>query len=556
MQKDYEVQREERGKVHVLNDALLPRSSSLLEERLKVQLEHRIKNSSNRSLRLPVDSHIYITGNINCNDNGNGNINGNGSNKHAIDFSSNDYLGLAHSLAQHQMVQSKYNAYTAKHPPPYLGSSGSRLLSGNSKLAITLENFLAVVHNRPAALICNSGYDANLSLLSSLPRSQDIIVLDELCHNSLIMGVKMSRIPLDRVHYFKHNDIHDLNRILSKVHVHAHVHQEIDHSSSSSMNQNTNIMVVVESVYSMDGDIAPLPQILDMALQFGASVIVDEAHGLGVYGRTNANHATMKVDDDMRMHESKHIVRECAGIHVRVRAHAENKDLKLKSNVQDMNNAPPIPIQYGGTGVLAALELEDHPALLAGVFTFGKAAGCHGAVIIGSQILMDYLVNYARPFIYSTSLPSHSLYSIKCAYETMISQEGEALRSKVFWLVALFRSEMMQALRSHGRDQSFLLPSPSPIQAVICPGNEHCIAVSKKLRVLGGIGVFPIRSPTVPKGGERIRIILHAHNSKEEVLHLVNCLVRLMGNSELVSGSGSGSGVGNDDGGSRLMSRL
>jgi 8-amino-7-oxononanoate synthase len=111
----------------------------------------------------------------------------------------------------------------------------------------------------------------------------------------------------------------------------------------------------------------------------------------------------------------------------------------------------------------------------------------------------------------------------------MTSKQGDEMRAKVFGLVSLFRDEMMEALRLGGRNEHFLLPSPSPIQAVICPGNEHCIAVSKKLRALGGIGVFPIRSPTVPKGEERIRIIVHAHNTKQEVLNLVECLIHFTG---------------------------
>ena len=485
---------------------------SSLEKRLKIQLDRRINISSNRSLDLPKEN--------NCVDKAEGGI---------VDFSSNDYLGLAHSLAQHQFVQSKYNAYTASHQPPYLGSTGSRLLSGNSKLALHLEKFLAQVHNRPSALIFNSGYDANLSILSSLPLPRDFIILDELCHNSIIMGVKMSRIPMDRVHYFKHNDMQDLKRILSAVkHM---ISLPISDPSSDSSSLNQNIMVGVESVYSMDGDVAPLRDILDLALQFGACVLVDEAHGLGVYGRTNAHNLvspTVPYLDGSPLHDKDGSL-----------SSTSETNLKITSNSNS----------YGGSGVLAALELEHHPALLAGVFTFGKAAGCHGAVITGSQILIDYLVNYARPFIYSTSLPSHSLWAIKCSYDTMTSKQGDEMRAKVFGLVSLFRDEMMEALRLGGRNEHFLLPSPSPIQAVICPGNEHCIAVSKKLRALGGIGVFPIRSPTVPKGEERIRIIVHAHNTKQEVLNLVECLIHFTGEVNDVV-------VNEDNRQERLLSKL
>ena len=103
----------------------------------------------------------------------------------------------------------------------------------------------------------------------------------------------------------------------------------------------------------------------------------------------------------------------------------------------------------GGTGVLAALELENHPALLAAVFAFGKAAGCHGSVIVGSNVLIQYLVNYARPFVYSTSLPSYFLWTIKCAYyDTMIGKEGTKLRGKVF--LNWFRSSV-QTFKSRSK---------------------------------------------------------------------------------------------------------
>jgi len=127
----------------------------------------------------------------------------------------NDYLGREHSTSQHNLVESKYKQYTLDHPPPFLGSMGSRLLRGNSSLALQLETFLAKVHNRPATLVCNSGYDANLSILSSIPLPHDHIILDELAHNSLIMGMKMSRIQMDHSVYFRHNDMDDLKRILT-----------------------------------------------------------------------------------------------------------------------------------------------------------------------------------------------------------------------------------------------------------------------------------------------------------------------------------------------------
>lgn len=393
-----------------------------------------------------------------------------------VDFASNDYLGLARCRDQHALVQAAYDRVCAQRDAPMLGATGSRLLSGDSLLARSIEARLATVHNRPAALLFNSGYDANLSILSSLPyRDDDAIVMDELVHNSLVMGVRMGRLNKDRVFLFRHNDVADLKRVLDEV------------ASSS------QTMIVVESVYSMDGDVAPLKEILDLAHDVGASVMVDEAHGLGVYGHTNAQ------DLELAAHDCAH------------------SDAVVSNE------------RKGGTGALAALNLESHPALLCSIHTFGKAAGCHGAVVAGSDTLIPYLVNYARPFVYSTSLPPHSLITIHQAYESMMGQVGEERRKKVFQMVRLFRREMSNGIAALKDDfplaEFELLPSPSPIQAVVVPGNERCIRVCQFLRNTS-FDVYPIRSPTVAKGKERIRIIVHAHNSEDEIRALVGMLVK------------------------------
>eukprot|EP00571_Detonula_confervacea_P000740 CAMPEP_0172322826 /NCGR_PEP_ID=MMETSP1058-20130122/47004_1 /TAXON_ID=83371 /ORGANISM="Detonula confervacea, Strain CCMP 353" /LENGTH=472 /DNA_ID=CAMNT_0013038673 /DNA_START=163 /DNA_END=1581 /DNA_ORIENTATION=+ len=409
-----------------------------------------------------------------------------------IDFASNDYLGLARCRDQHASVQSAYEQLFSpddKLHPPLLGASGSRLLSGDSHLARSLEGKLAQVHNRPGALLFNSGYDANLSILSSLPyREDDAIVMDELVHNSLVMGVRMGRLKKERVFLFRHNDVMDLKRVLEGV------------ASSSSTLAST--IVVVESVYSMDGDIAPLKEIMELAQDMGAGVMVDEAHGLGVYGHTN------KQNLQLTMHETN-FPRDEGG---------SNSD---KSTIEKKT--------IGGTGVIAALDLESHPALLCSIHTFGKAAGCHGAVVAGSSTLMSYLVNYARPFVYSTALPPHSLISIQQSYESMMGPVGERRRTRVFQLVKLFREDISNGITTLKEDfpnSDFeLLPSPSPIQAIVVPGNKRCISVCQYLRKVGKFDVYPIRSPTVAKGQERIRIILHSHNNEDDVHALTTMLL-------------------------------
>ena len=353
----------------------------------------------------------------------------------------------------------------------------------------------------------------------------DYILLDELAHNSLIMGVRMGRIPVDQVMTFQHNNIHDLREKLLALSIMTHDQNRITHGHDlvhdgqkeevQQLQSQGEIIIVVESVYSMDGDIAPLKDILDLALEYNAKVVVDEAHGLGVFGKTNVS--------DLYFGQQQH--------------NYNNNSVSLN----DGNNNNHGEKVYGGTGVLAALNLESHPSLLASVYTFGKAAGCHGAVVISEEVTKQYLINYARPFVYSTSLPPHSLCTIQCAYESMTSKSGELLRETVFSLVRLFRTSIMKEFqqssktsKSHNDDggggdpNRILLESYSPIQAIICRGNERCIHVSKMLREVGPFDVFPIRSPTVPKGEERIRIILHAHNTEMEVIHLVKCLHKLM----------------------------
>jgi 8-amino-7-oxononanoate synthase len=333
-----------------------------------------------------------------------------------------------------------------------LGSTGSRLLTGDSQYAQTLEKRLAKWHRRQAALLCNSGYDANLSALSCLTMDT-VVIMDELSHNSLQMGVKLSK-NCD-VAFFLHNDMKDLRRLL-------------EHYHCNEATRRKPILVVVESVYSMDGDVAPLKDVLDLSLEYRACVIVDEAHGMGVFGEH-------------------------------------------------------------GMGVLEQCDLENHPALLCSIHTFGKAAGCHGAVICGSQSIRDFLLNYGRPIIYSTSLPTHSLVTIACSYQTMAGPEGRDLRYKVNERVEMFRRHMNDLMKQT-RGGIGMTDSISPIQALIVPSNSACVEFCDKVweKSLRRIRLYPIRSPTVPKGQERVRIIVHAHNTPSQVTLLLQVLRQTM----------------------------
>jgi 8-amino-7-oxononanoate synthase len=358
-----------------------------------------------------------------------------------VDFCSNDYLGFARSEQLREMILEK-----APLPPKgggYMdyknGSGGSRLLAGNSKYAEDLEDFIAGYYSSEAALLFNSGYNANLGLFSCLPQRGDTIIYDELVHASIHDGMRLSNaisFP------FRHNDI-------------EHLKERLDRAPG-------NIFVAVESVYSMDGDFAPLNEIaqicegmLSSALQGGnvrANLIVDEAHATGVFG---------------------------------------------KGMVQ----------QYG-------IEKK----IFAVIHTFGKALGVFGAAITGSQLLKDYLINYARCFIYSTALPPHCLMAIECAY-TLLAQSDEAV-NKLRGNIQFFR----QNIKELGIDSHWIVSS-SPIQCILIPGNEKVLQVAENVQA-NNMDVRAIRSPTVAKGKERIRICLHSFNSEEEIKELLEILSR------------------------------
>lgn len=358
------------------------------EEFLLKKLEERKEQNAFRSLRMPGG---------------------------AVDFCSNDYLGIVrNNLLHHSTDDYSY------------GSTGSRLLSGNYELIESTEKFIADFHHAAAGLIFNSGYDANLALLSCIPQRGDTILYDQLCHASIRDGIRLSFADS---HAFIHNDCTDLEKKLQSA--------------------KGNIFVVTESVFSMDGDMAPLNEIVLLCHQYEAGLIVDEAHATGVVGDK-------------------------------------------------------------GEGLVQQLNLQND--ILARMHTFGKAVGCHGAIVLGSDTLRNYLINFARPFIYTTSLPEAAIIAIRTSYEVFpaLSQERKHLSN----LVSIFQSAATRYDK---------LPSSTAIQIVIVPGNAAVKELAAQLRE-HKLDVRPIVYPTVPKEKERLRIVLHAFNTEEEVHLLTNLL--------------------------------
>ncbi|KAG2773194.1 hypothetical protein PC129_g15798 [Phytophthora cactorum] len=369
----------------------------------------------------------------------------------AVDFHSNDYLGFARLQPLKMLVKKRQNELQSQHTH-MLGATGSRLISGNSRLFMETEKQLATFYNSEAALLFNSGYAANVGVMSCVPQAEDVILYDELVHNSCHEGIRLSRAYAnDRSFSFRHNDLEDLERKL----------QNYSPSSSGDDVHKPCVYVVVESLYSMDGDFAPLDAMAALCERMDAFLIVDEAHSTGVYGPQ-------------------------------------------------------------GSGVVRELNLEKKykNAFVCRIHTFGKAMGCHGAVVCGSQVLIDYLVNYARSFIYTTAFPFDQLVSVICVHEFCASPAAENLRNHVIELVQYFKDKVNHT-PSIPRDA--LLASDSPIQGVVFEGNHRVLRASQQMNAMG-IRVIPIRSPTVPKGAERFRIVIHADNTRHEVDQLVNAL--------------------------------
>lgn len=183
--------------------------------------------------------------------------------KNNIDFSSNDYLGFA----KNEDIFDATHQYLVDHNIKINGATGSRLISGNHDLYAVAENYISEFHHSEAALIFNSGYDANVGFFSAVPQRNDIILYDELCHASIRDGIQMSHA---KSYKFQHNDYEDLERLLQKL--------------TLANSQSPTIYIVTESVFSMDGDAPNMETLVSVSDKFKGLLVVDEAHALGVFG--------------------------------------------------------------------------------------------------------------------------------------------------------------------------------------------------------------------------------------------------------------------------------
>ncbi len=345
-----------------------------------------------------------------------------------IDFCSNDYLGLSKNPDLAQSIQQEVLLRAKKGQTLAHGATGSRLISGHSPIFDEFEQACAEMHRAEAALLFASGYDANVGLIAALAQEGQVVFCDQLLHASLIDGLRLCKAE-KRI--FKHNDLEDLVKLVEQY------------------PKETPKWIVVESIYSMDGDMAPLAELMNIKNTYNAEIIVDEAHSGGLYGPS-------------------------------------------------------------GSGLCVELGLENE--IFARVITFGKAWGNAGAVVLGSKILKDFLINFARPFIYSTAPSTWHVSSLLATLGFIKNQD--TLRQKLQANIQFFQNHCQGD--AWGKSQT-------AIQTYFVAGNQALRSAAKKAQE-AGFAVKPIVYPTVPKGQERIRITLHATSQERDMLTLIQTL--------------------------------
>lgn len=353
--------------------------------------------------------------------------------KTLLNFSSNDYLGLANHPAQKEAAIKAVEKYGA-------GAGASRLICGSLAPFNELEETLAHFKKAEAALTFSTGFAAAIGAITALCGKDDIIILDKLVHASIVDAAKLSGAKL---RIFGHNDLEDLEDKLKWATTTAR------HASPVTR----HVVVITESVFSMDGDCAPLREIVSLKDKYGVWLMVDEAHASGIIGQN-------------------------------------------------------------GRGLADELGVSNHIEIQMG--TLGKALGASGGYICGSRALVDFLVNRARSFIFSTAPVPAAAAAATAGIQIVQSAEGENLRSALHRRIAELKSKIGN-------------PEPA-ISSAIVPlmiGDESvAVAVAAELRARN-IFVPAIRYPTVARGAARLRVTLTAAHTEADVLELVSALTRL-----------------------------
>ncbi len=347
-----------------------------------------------------------------------------------INFSSNDYLGLAGEAFLREAAKLAIDEYG-------VGATASRLVCGTISPHVALEKRLAEFKQTEAALTFSSGYATSLGTLSALAAKGDVIILDKLAHASLIDGARLSGATL-RV--FPHNQVDKLENHLQWA---------------RDAHPGARVVVVIESVYSMDGDRAPLAEIVEVKDRYGALLLVDEAHALGVVGPN-------------------------------------------------------------GRGLAHRLGLADRVEIQMG--TLSKAVGVAGGYIVGKQALIEWLINRARSFVYSTAPPPALAAAATAAINFLDSPAGETRRHQLWDNLKVLAAGLPPGL------------TPDRLQSAIVPvmiGDETAALAASRMFYDAGFFVPAIRYPTVARGTARLRLTLSASHYAEEIQAVTHALWEL-----------------------------
>lgn len=339
-----------------------------------------------------------------------------------LSFCSNDYLGLANHP---ELIAAMQKAAADSG----VGSGASNLITGHHRYHDDLEKQLAKFMGLPAALLFSTGYMANIGVLGALAGRNDAIFADKLNHACLNDGSYFSYADFLR---YPHNDVAALEKLLRE-------------------SKARHKLIAADAVFSMDGDIAPIPEYLELCEKYDAYLYLDDAHGFGVLGEH-------------------------------------------------------------GQGSLSHFNVKS-PRIIV-MATLGKAAGVAGAFVAGEQVVIDYLVQKAKSYVYST--PAPPALSATLSASVRLIEQGDHLRSHLQTLIAYLKANLRLKKWQ-------LLPSDTAIQPLIIGDNLQSLAVSEYLQT-HGILVPAIRPPTVPVGTARLRISLSAAHTVDDVEKLITAL--------------------------------
>ncbi len=347
-----------------------------------------------------------------------------------LNFSSNDYLNLSGHPGIIKSAVTAMNKYG-------FGSGGSRLLSGTYTPHSRLEKRIAGFKKTEAALVFNTGYAANTGVIPAVAGKDAVIFSDALNHASIVDGARLSGAGIN---IYRHKDMNHLEALLKEK------------SKSRTIRRR---LIITDTVFSMDGDIAPLNDIVLLSRKYDALLMIDDAHGMGVIGKTGRGgleHFDIKVDDIIRMG------------------------------------------------------------------TLSKAAGCFGAFVAGRKDLINLLINRARSFIYSTSLPPAVCEA--CIKAIDIIDSGSGNLRKRLWKN---RQRLYEGLRQLGFDT---LESETPIIPVMAGDTDNALKIGRHL-YRNKIFAPAIRPPTVPEGGCRIRFSVTAAHTDDDIDLVLDILRRV-----------------------------